>query len=128
AREGARPAPAQPAGADRGGAHGVPPPGEGAAARGPARDVARAHEPRRDRALRGDRRAAAAGAGLRARLPLRRARGEAPAPRPWPTGERPVNNLPRVTGSTQAKHRELGLTDYEYERICEQLGRAPNDV
>lgn len=33
-----------------------------------------------------------------------------------------------MTGSTQAKHRELGLTDYEYERICEQLGRAPNDV
>jgi len=29
---------------------------------------------------------------------------------------------------TAAKHRELGLTDYEYERICEQLGRAPNDV
>ena len=29
---------------------------------------------------------------------------------------------------TAAKHRELGLTDYEYERICDQLGRAPNDV
>jgi phosphoribosylformylglycinamidine synthase len=29
---------------------------------------------------------------------------------------------------TASKHRELGLTDYEYERICDQLGRAPNDV
>jgi phosphoribosylformylglycinamidine synthase subunit PurL len=27
-----------------------------------------------------------------------------------------------------AKHRELGLTDYEYELIVEQLGREPNDV
>jgi len=30
--------------------------------------------------------------------------------------------------STDSKHRELGLTDGEYELICEQLGRAPNDV
>ncbi len=27
-----------------------------------------------------------------------------------------------------AKHRELGLTDHEYELITEQLGRDPNDV
>ena len=25
-------------------------------------------------------------------------------------------------------HRELGLTDAEYELICEKLGREPNDV
>ena len=31
-----------------------------------------------------------------------------------------------VTG--QAPHRELGLTDSEYDRICELLGRAPNGV
>jgi len=28
----------------------------------------------------------------------------------------------------QSKHRELGLTDFEYERIVELLGRDPNDV
>ena len=28
----------------------------------------------------------------------------------------------------RAAHRELGLTDAEYERICERLGREPNDV
>ncbi|HSK50513.1 MAG TPA: phosphoribosylformylglycinamidine synthase subunit PurL, partial [Solirubrobacterales bacterium] len=27
-----------------------------------------------------------------------------------------------------AKHRELGLTDAEFELICEKLGREPNDV
>jgi len=27
-----------------------------------------------------------------------------------------------------AKHRELGLTDSEFELICEKLGRTPNDV
>jgi len=27
-----------------------------------------------------------------------------------------------------AKHRELGLTDSEYDLICEKLGREPNDV
>ncbi len=27
-----------------------------------------------------------------------------------------------------SKHRELGLTDSEYELICEKLGREPNDV
>jgi phosphoribosylformylglycinamidine synthase len=27
-----------------------------------------------------------------------------------------------------AKHRELGLTDYEYDLICERIGREPNDV
>jgi phosphoribosylformylglycinamidine synthase len=30
--------------------------------------------------------------------------------------------------STQPKHRELGLTDYEYEQIVEKLGKEPNDV
>src|SRR4249919_1829782 len=29
---------------------------------------------------------------------------------------------------TVAKHRELGLTDAEFESICEKLGREPNDV
>jgi phosphoribosylformylglycinamidine synthase len=28
----------------------------------------------------------------------------------------------------RSKHRELGLTDHEYELISEQLGREPNDV
>ena len=27
-----------------------------------------------------------------------------------------------------AKHRELGLTDSEFELICAKLGRQPNDV
>jgi phosphoribosylformylglycinamidine synthase II len=27
-----------------------------------------------------------------------------------------------------AKHRDLGLTDYEYELICDRLGKEPNDV
>ena len=27
-----------------------------------------------------------------------------------------------------SKHRELGLTDREYELICEGMGRDPNDV
>jgi phosphoribosylformylglycinamidine synthase subunit PurL len=31
-------------------------------------------------------------------------------------------------GLAGAKHRELGLTDYEYELIVERLGREPNDV
>lgn len=31
-------------------------------------------------------------------------------------------------GTTQPKHRELGLTDYEYDEICERMGREPNDV
>ena len=35
----------------------------------------------------------------------------------------------RVTGRQScAKHRELGLTDAEYELIVEKLGREPNDV
>src|SRR4249919_1730302 len=29
---------------------------------------------------------------------------------------------------TVAKHRELGLTDAEFESICEQMGREPNVV
>ncbi len=28
----------------------------------------------------------------------------------------------------QAKHRELGLTDAEFDLICEKMGRQPNDV
>src|SRR4051794_18119340 len=30
--------------------------------------------------------------------------------------------------SAGAKHRDLGLTDYEYEQIVERLGKEPNDV
>jgi phosphoribosylformylglycinamidine synthase len=30
--------------------------------------------------------------------------------------------------SAGAKHRELGLTDYEYEQIVEKLGKEPNEV
>ena len=30
--------------------------------------------------------------------------------------------------ASSSKHRELGLTDYEYELILERLGREPNDV
>jgi phosphoribosylformylglycinamidine synthase len=34
-----------------------------------------------------------------------------------------------ITGlRPSAKHRDLGLTDYEYELIVERLGKAPNDV
>src|SRR6185503_18570596 len=29
---------------------------------------------------------------------------------------------------SESRHRELGLTDYEYERITALLGRDPNDV
>ena len=29
---------------------------------------------------------------------------------------------------SESRHRELGLTDFEYERIVELLGREPNDV
>jgi phosphoribosylformylglycinamidine synthase II len=32
------------------------------------------------------------------------------------------------TGAATAPHRELGLTDFEYGRICELLAREPNDV
>jgi phosphoribosylformylglycinamidine synthase II len=31
-------------------------------------------------------------------------------------------------GTAQPKHRELGLTDSEYELICDKLEREPNDV
>ena len=34
----------------------------------------------------------------------------------------------REMAVTRPKHQELGLTDSEYELICEQLGREPNDV
>ena len=30
--------------------------------------------------------------------------------------------------ATPARHRDLGLTDAEYERIVEKLDREPNDV
>jgi phosphoribosylformylglycinamidine synthase II len=30
--------------------------------------------------------------------------------------------------SSESRHRELGLTDFEYERICESLEREPNEV
>jgi phosphoribosylformylglycinamidine synthase subunit PurL len=33
-----------------------------------------------------------------------------------------------VSGSATARHRELGLTDAEYEGICERLQREPNAV
>ena len=33
-----------------------------------------------------------------------------------------------MSGSTTAPHRELGLTDAEYEGICDRLGREPNAV
>jgi phosphoribosylformylglycinamidine synthase II len=33
-----------------------------------------------------------------------------------------------VSPVSESRHRELGLTDFEYERITELLGRDPNDV
>jgi len=33
-----------------------------------------------------------------------------------------------MTVTAEGRHRELGLTDSEFERICELLGREPNDV
>jgi phosphoribosylformylglycinamidine synthase II len=33
-----------------------------------------------------------------------------------------------TSGVSESRHRELGLTDSEYERIVELLGRDPNDV
>src|SRR3954465_7753966 len=30
--------------------------------------------------------------------------------------------------SSKSRHRELGLTDFEYDRICELIDREPNDV
>jgi phosphoribosylformylglycinamidine synthase subunit PurL len=33
-----------------------------------------------------------------------------------------------MTLTAEGRHRELGLTDFEYERICELLEREPNDV
>ncbi len=32
------------------------------------------------------------------------------------------------TSSLEERHRQLGLTDWEYARILERLGRAPGDV
>src|ERR1700761_1704881 len=33
-----------------------------------------------------------------------------------------------ATSSLEARHRQLGLTDDEYDRILDRLGRVPNDV
>ena len=33
-----------------------------------------------------------------------------------------------MTALSPSRHRELGLTDYEYELIVELLGREPNGV
>jgi phosphoribosylformylglycinamidine synthase len=33
-----------------------------------------------------------------------------------------------TSGVSESRYRELGLTDFEYERITELLGRDPNDV
>ena len=33
-----------------------------------------------------------------------------------------------MTMQAAAPHRELGLTDDEYELICERIGREPNGV
>jgi phosphoribosylformylglycinamidine synthase subunit PurL len=38
------------------------------------------------------------------------------------------HSLPRPGAAGSSPHRELGLTDAEYDLICEQLGREPNDV
>ena len=41
---------------------------------------------------------------------------------------RALGDTGEVTVTGQAPHRELGLTDSEYDRICELLGRDPNGV
>jgi phosphoribosylformylglycinamidine synthase subunit PurL len=38
------------------------------------------------------------------------------------------HSLPRPGAARSSAHRALGLTDAEYELICEQLGREPNRV
>jgi phosphoribosylformylglycinamidine synthase II len=38
------------------------------------------------------------------------------------------HSLPRPGAAGDARHRELGLTDSEYDLIVEKLGREPNDV
>jgi phosphoribosylformylglycinamidine synthase subunit PurL len=38
------------------------------------------------------------------------------------------HSLPRPGMAVAPRHRELGLTDAEYNLICEKLGREPNDV
>ena len=54
------------------------------------------------------------------------------SPSEWPRPQvRPDSSgPPRSTTTTDAvpRHRELGLTDAELERIVARLGRAPNDV
>src|SRR3954465_11410790 len=57
--------------------------------------------------------------------------GRAPIP---PAGvrlpsRRPARNTgSRMSVSSESRHRELGLTDFEYERILELLAREPNEV
>src|SRR3954447_12380407 len=42
---------------------------------------------------------------------------------------RPARNTgSRMSVSSESRHRELGLTDFEYERILELLAREPNEV
>src|ERR1700749_2607492 len=36
--------------------------------------------------------------------------------------------LPTASPSSDSRHRQLGLTDHEYELIVERLEREPNDV
>jgi phosphoribosylformylglycinamidine synthase II len=40
----------------------------------------------------------------------------------------PGREAEEATADGEAKHRDLGLTDFEYERIVELLGREPNEV
>src|SRR3954454_10129132 len=59
-------------------------------------------------------------------------RGAAPARSPIASRRHAADshNLKRVSPTTTepSRHRELGLTDSEYERIIELLGREPNQV
>src|SRR5204863_220696 len=48
-------------------------------------------------------------------------------PTGWPCSSRWRWRLPPDTAMA-GRHRELGLTDAEYELICEKLGREPNAV
>src|SRR5436190_6963824 len=47
---------------------------------------------------------------------------------PRPNPRRADRNTGAIGVSSQPRHRELGLTDPEYERIVALLGRDPNDV
>src|SRR6202035_5311480 len=44
----------------------------------------------------------------------------------WPSSNRCERTS--VSASSPSRYRQLGLTDFEYERIVEQLGREPGDV